>query len=101
MEHEDNQLFECEDHNLYTVLDTLKVYSELLSVTETEELVKEYRKLFPPENGICLISDANLDKLVNHILSMTLSDLVDKGMINMTWSDESNDFVFYKNDNGN
>ena len=91
---DDEDLFEFPEDQLYKVLDTMKECSEMLLACDTLELCDEFKKLFPPEFGICAISENRLKKLNTKIINDTLMDLVKKDLVEMTWDDKLRDFVF-------
>jgi hypothetical protein len=87
--------FEFPEDNLEKVLEYLKESSEMLKECPTEELCEKYKKLFPPQFGYFRISESRLVELNNLIINDTLHQLVKDGLIEMSWDDVKNDFVFF------
>lgn len=72
--------------NIFHVLDTMKKTHDLLMQTDTEKLCDIYKQIvFVDENGMYELSEATIDSLVEEIKDRTLLDLVDKGLMEMTW----------------
>lgn len=92
---DENEEYEFPEDKLEQVLDYLKESSEMLKECPTEELCNRYRDLFPPEFGFYRMSEARLMKLNEAIINDTLQQLVKDGLVEMSWDDKKNDFVFF------
>lgn len=95
---EDEEEYEFPEENLEQIIDYLKQSSEMLKECPTEELCEKYKKMFPPQFGMYRMSEERLIKLNNEMINDTLHQLVKDGLVEMSWDDEKNDFVFFVND---
>ena len=95
---EDEEEYEFPEENLEQVIDYLKESSEMLKECPTDELCEKYKKMFPPQFGMYRMSEERLIKLNNEMINDTLRQLVKDGLVEMSWDDEKNDFVFFVND---
>lgn len=90
--------FEFPEDNLEKVMDYLKQSSEMLMECPTEELCEKYKEMFPPKFGFYRMSEERLIKLNNAMINDTLHQLVKDGLVEMSWDDKQNDFVFFMKD---
>lgn len=90
----DEDEFEFDASELFKVMSYMKNCSEMLMNCDTEELCTHYLRLYPAVDGICLISEARLNHLNTEMINVTLQELVKKDLVEMSWSDTKNDFVF-------
>ena len=90
----DEDEFEFDEADLFKVMSYMKNCSEMLLTCDTAELCKHYLKLYPPQDGICVISESRLNHLNTEMINITLQELVKKDLVEMSWSDTKNDFVF-------
>lgn len=95
---EDEEEYEFPEENLEQIIDYLKQSSEMLKECPTEELCEKYKKMFPPQFGMYRMSEERLIKLNTEMINDTLHQLVKDGLVEMSWDDEKNDFVFFVND---
>ena len=94
-EYMEDEEFEFPEDNLAKVIDYLKESSEMLKECPTEELCEKYKKMFPPKFGMYIMSEERLIKLNNEMINDTLHQLVKDGLLEMSWDDKTNDFVFF------
>jgi hypothetical protein len=80
--------------NMFIVLDTMKECSDLLEKCETQDLCEIYAKLFPIKDGVYELSDTHLKALCHAVFDKTSLELVDKGLLELMWNDEANEFAF-------
>lgn len=93
-DNEDDEMFAFDEDKLYEVMKIMKNASELLETCDTDYLCEQFRKLYPPKDGIFEINEDRLIKLNSAVLSDTLQELVKQDLVDMSWSDEANDFIF-------
>lgn len=93
-EEEDDGIFAFEEANLAEVLKMMKQCSELLDTCDVDYLCEIYREMYPPKEGIMEISEERLQELNRKVLSETLQELVKKNLVDVSWSDTENDFIF-------
>ena len=92
---EDEEEYEFPEENLEQIIDYLKQSSEMLKECPTDELCEKYKEMFPPQFGMYRMSEERLIKLNNEMINDTLRQLVKDGLVEMSWDDEKNDFVFF------
>ena len=91
----DEEEYEFPEENLEQIIDYLKQSSEMLKECPTDELCEKYKKMFPPQFGMYRMSEERLIKLNNEMINDTLHQLVKDGLVEMSWDDVKNDFVFF------
>lgn len=90
----DEDEFEFGEDDLFKVLSYMKNCSEMLMNCDTEELCEHYRRLYPPVDGLFLFSESRMNHLNTEMINITLQELVKRDLVEMSWSDTKNDFVF-------
>jgi len=90
----DEDEFEFMEEDLYKVISNMKNCSDMLMACDTEELCEHYKMLFPAVNGVYVISESRLQHLNAEMINITLRQLVKKDLVEMSWSEIKNDFVF-------
>jgi len=92
--------YECREENLFIVLDTMKKGYVVLEEIDTKELCTVYDRLFPPQDGYYTISYLHMNQLNQCMVDKTLLQLMDKGLVEMVWMDDKNDFGFQLTETG-
>lgn len=94
--------YEFHDYNLFKIFEALKTSSELLADLPTEEIVSRFRKLHKPDDRDMYCMSENditnfMNDMVNEIINETLMEMAMDGVIDMSFDNEKNDFVFFLN----
>lgn len=93
--------YNFEPEKIYIVLNSMKRCKPLLNACETEDLCDLYKKLFPLNNhGMYDITPEHLDELEKAMHDQILLELVDRGLLEMGWDGEANDFTFRLTEEG-
>jgi len=91
----DDEEYEFLPENAYVVIDKIKGCSRILSTIDTQTLVDRYMKVIPKnEAGAYPISDKTLETVGKSFVDETLSGMIDKGWIDMSWDENSEEFLY-------
>ena len=94
MKHNKNQDFEFLEEQMFHVIDTLKVNSEILKDFNTQDLCDQYTFLYPPKFGKFIINEDRVLDLASLIMNNILRGMVNEGLVEMSWDTNANDFSF-------
>ena len=91
----DEERYVFEPENMFTVWDKMKQCNHLLITCETQYLCELYAKLFPVrDDGLYELCESHVKALVHAVFDTNALILVDKGLVELVWSDEENDFAW-------
>jgi len=91
----DEEKYVFEPENIFTVLDKMKTCNELLMTCETQYLCDLYMKLFPKRaDGVYELYEAHVKALTHAVFDTNALALADRGLVELVWSDEENDFAW-------
>lgn len=94
MKYKKSQDFEFPEEQMFHVIDTLKVNSEILRDFDTQDLCDQYTLLYPPKFGKFIINEDRVLDLASLIMNNTLRGMVNEGLVEMSWDTNANDFAF-------
>jgi hypothetical protein len=94
MNYKKRQDFEFPEEQMFHVLDTLKVNSEILKDLDTLDLCNHYTLLYPPKFGKFIINEDRVLDLASLIMNNILRGMVNEGLVEMSWDTNANDFSF-------
>lgn len=90
----DNDLMAFKPDKLSFIMNRIRGLSDFLASCELEYLEEKYNHYYPPVDGEYYISVDHINKFIDYLVSDTLKELTDKGLVDVLWSEEHNDFVF-------
>jgi hypothetical protein len=96
-----DQRFVCKPEHLFYVLNELKELSPMLAKCDTQTIVDRFGELTKRnEEGKYPINQETLDKLAYSFIDEAMSSLTDKGILQMSWDEEAEDFVWSLTEKG-
>lgn len=94
----ENELYACKKWDISEFLHSMKSSNKLLETYETEILVERFEKEFQEDGDEYLFTEDEiinfLNTMTDEILSETLRSLTDKGLVDVNWDSEADDFTF-------
>jgi len=99
---EDNVEYSFTTDNFEVIMDRMRSVSDFFQACEVDYLIEMWQKFQKPNpDGTYNMSVNLIEKFSDFLVGENLNELVKKGLVELAWSDEHNDFVFSaKNSSG-
>lgn len=94
-EFELNSEYPFSPDNFEPIMERMREVSEFFFTHTVEDLIEKFKKFQRiDKDGNYVMSIKIIEKFSDYLVSETLNELVEKGLVDYYWSDEHQDFVF-------
>jgi hypothetical protein len=92
---ESNSEYSFSPDNFEPIMERMRGVSEFFFTHSVEDLIEKFKKFQRiDKDGNYVMSIKIIEKFSDYLVSETLNELVEKGLVDYYWSDEHQDFVF-------